>query len=98
VCHGSDSSRTDTDSTSTWDDPATSDTNIAWTRAFYEAMRPHSPGGSYLNFPGFGEEGEELVKRSYGSNYAQDLVDVNLRFYRAQLRDVTELRVADLRK
>jgi FAD/FMN-containing dehydrogenase len=52
-----------------WDDPATSDANIAWTRAFSEAMRQYSPGGSYLNFPGFGEEGEELVKRSYGANY-----------------------------
>jgi FAD/FMN-containing dehydrogenase len=52
-----------------WDDPATSDANIAWTRAFYEAMRQYSPGGSYLNFPGFGEEGEELVKRSFGANY-----------------------------
>jgi FAD/FMN-containing dehydrogenase len=52
-----------------WDDPATSDANIAWTRAFYEAMRPYSPGGSYLNFPGFGEEGEDLVRRSYGANY-----------------------------
>jgi FAD/FMN-containing dehydrogenase len=52
-----------------WDDPTTSDANIAWTRAFYEAMRPYSPGGSYLNFPGFGEEGEELVKRSFGANY-----------------------------
>ena len=54
-----------------WDDPATSDANIAWTRAFYEAMRPHSPGGSYLNFPGFGEEGEALVQRSFGANYAR---------------------------
>jgi FAD/FMN-containing dehydrogenase len=54
-----------------WDDPDTSDANIAWTRAFYEAMRPHSPGGSYLNFPGFGEEGEDLVRRSYGANYAR---------------------------
>lgn len=54
-----------------WDDPGQSERNITWTRAFYEAMRPYSPGGSYLNFPGFGEEGEELVRRAYGANYAR---------------------------
>lgn len=54
-----------------WDDPAISDECIGWTRDFYEAMRPYSPGGSYLNFPGFGEEGEALVQRSFGPNYAR---------------------------
>jgi hypothetical protein len=33
-------------------------------------MKPHSDRGRiYLNFPGLGEEGEELVRRSYGANY-----------------------------
>jgi hypothetical protein len=33
-------------------------------------MKPHSDWGRiYLNFPGLGEEGEELVRRSYGANY-----------------------------
>jgi hypothetical protein len=54
-----------------WDDPASSDANIAWTRAFSQAMELYSPGGSYLNFPGFGEEGEVLVQRSFGANYAR---------------------------
>ncbi len=32
-------------------------------------MQPYSPGRSYLNFPGFGEEGDELVRMAYGPNY-----------------------------
>lgn len=62
-----------------WDDPSGSDANIAWTRAFYEAMRPFSPGGSYLNFPGFGEEGEDLVRRAFGPNYA-DLAIIKAKY------------------
>lgn len=53
-----------------WHDPADSDKCIAWTRAFYEAMQPYSPGSSYLNFPGFLEE-EGLVEKAYGRNYAR---------------------------
>ena len=44
--------------------PEDDEANIAWTRAFWERMKPHSaPGPHYLNFPGLGEEGEELVRR-----------------------------------
>ena len=32
-------------------------------------MGRHSTGGLYLNFPGLGEEKEELVKAGYGANY-----------------------------
>jgi FAD/FMN-containing dehydrogenase len=34
-------------------------------------MRPLSRGGVYLNFPGFLEEGERLVREGYGANYAR---------------------------
>ena len=30
---------------------------------------PLSPGGLYLNFAGFGEEKEALVRAGYGANY-----------------------------
>lgn len=63
----------------TWNDSSESDKHIAWTREFYAAMQPHSPGSSYLNFPGFGEEGEELVRRAYGDNYDQ-LVAVKTKY------------------
>ena len=50
--------------------PEDDEANIAWTRAFWERMKPHSDWGRiYLNFPGLGEEGEELVRRSYEANY-----------------------------
>jgi FAD/FMN-containing dehydrogenase len=52
-----------------WTDPAQNDEAIAWGRDFWAAMERHSTGGLYLNFPGFGEEKEELVKAGYGANY-----------------------------
>jgi FAD/FMN-containing dehydrogenase len=52
-----------------WVDPALSDACVAWTREFYAALLPYSPGGSYLNFPGFMGEEEGLVHRAYGRNY-----------------------------
>jgi FAD/FMN-containing dehydrogenase len=52
-----------------WPDPAQSDDAIAWGREFWEAMGKYSTGGIYLNFPGFGEEKEALVRAGYGANY-----------------------------
>jgi hypothetical protein len=54
----------------TWYDPSLSEACIEWTRQFYNRLQPHSPGSSYLNFPGFMEE-EGLVERAYGRNYAR---------------------------
>ena len=49
--------------------PQDSDQNIAWTREVWADMKRFSSGGLYLNFPGQGEEGEDLVKAAYGPNY-----------------------------
>jgi FAD/FMN-containing dehydrogenase len=54
-----------------WDDPGATETNIAWARKAFEEMRRLTKGGAYLNFPGFAEEGEELVKQAYGGNYGR---------------------------
>jgi FAD/FMN-containing dehydrogenase len=32
-------------------------------------MHEFSDGGLYLNFPGFGEEKEDLLRAAYGANY-----------------------------
>jgi FAD/FMN-containing dehydrogenase len=56
---------------SNWDDPGATDTNIAWTRKAFEEMKRLTKGGTYLNFPGFVEEGEDLVKGAYGGNYSR---------------------------
>ncbi len=53
---------------SQWLDAADSDTNIAWARETYDAMRPHMAGGRYVNYIGE-EEGEDPVAAAYGPNY-----------------------------
>jgi len=53
----------------TWIDPADTDQNIAWTRAAWADMERYGPGSLYLNFAGFGEEKEALVRAGYGANY-----------------------------
>jgi FAD/FMN-containing dehydrogenase len=56
---------------SCWVDPSLTERVIAWTREQITAAEPHSPGGSYLNFPGVGEDSEILVRKAYGSNYSR---------------------------
>jgi FAD/FMN-containing dehydrogenase len=70
---------------SVWAAPEDDEANIAWTRAFWERMKPHSDRGRiYLNFPGLGEEGEELVRRSYGANFAR-LGEIKRKYDRANM-------------
>jgi FAD/FMN-containing dehydrogenase len=52
-----------------WTDPAADDANIAWTRRFWSEMHAYSSGGLYLNFGGFGEEKDELVRAAFGPTY-----------------------------
>jgi len=52
-----------------WTDPSQNDEAIAFGREFWAALERHSTGGVYLNFPGLGEEKEELVRAGYGVNY-----------------------------
>lgn len=62
-----------------WTDPAQSDEAIAWGREFWAAMGKYSTGGLYLNFPGLGEEKDELVRAGYGPNYDR-LVELKQRY------------------
>ncbi len=52
-----------------WDDPGADEEVISYARNFLKDMEPFSPGGLYVNFSGFGEEGEALVKSAYGDSY-----------------------------
>jgi FAD/FMN-containing dehydrogenase len=54
---------------SSWFEPGESEANIAWARDAWASMQRFNAGGVYLNFPGFGEEKEGLVRRAYGANY-----------------------------
>jgi FAD/FMN-containing dehydrogenase len=52
-----------------WDEPRETETNLAWARMSFDEMKRLTKGGTYLNFPGFAEEGEDLVKSTYGTHY-----------------------------
>jgi FAD/FMN-containing dehydrogenase len=52
-----------------WEHAADDASNIAWARAVLAAVETDSAGGSYLNFPGFLEEGETLVQASFGGTF-----------------------------
>jgi len=52
-----------------WDDPADDTANITWVRELLADMEEFSDGSRYLNFPGFQEEGEALMRAAFGSQY-----------------------------
>jgi FAD/FMN-containing dehydrogenase len=51
------------------DEAALDDANIAWVRQVFHDLQRFSSSGSYLNFPGFHEEGETVLKQTFGANY-----------------------------
>ncbi|MFF4507783.1 BBE domain-containing protein [Streptomyces sp. NPDC001401] len=53
--------------TSLWADPAHAETNIAWTRALWEAVQPFTRDGVYVNY--LGAEGQDRVRAAYGPNF-----------------------------
>jgi FAD/FMN-containing dehydrogenase len=57
---------------SVWSEVMDDATNIAWTRDFWKRMQPYAQQGRmYLNFPGLGEEGERLLRDTFGDNYGR---------------------------
>src|SRR5215212_7483431 len=54
---------------SQWADPAESERNVEWTRAFFDAMQPFFEEGVYVN--NLGDEGEDRVQAAYGVNYGR---------------------------
>jgi len=48
-------------------DPANKEKLIRWTKDYYDALRPYSAAGAYVNF--MMDEGEDRVKATYGDNY-----------------------------
>lgn len=48
-------------------DPANREQITSWTKAYWEALRPHSAGGGYVNF--MMDEGQNRVKDSYRDNF-----------------------------
>lgn len=52
-----------------WEHKEEDQANINWVRACIADMAPFSDGSRYLNFAGFYEEGDEMVQKSFGSQY-----------------------------
>jgi FAD/FMN-containing dehydrogenase len=56
-----------------WDQPAEDERTIAWVRRVWEALRPFSSGGVYVNYQ-MGDEGEDRVHAAYGAEKYERLV------------------------
>ncbi len=52
-----------------WKEPEQDETNIRWAREFVEDMQEFSDGSRYLNFAGFQEEGDAMMRAAFGSSY-----------------------------
>ena len=52
-----------------WVRPKDDDVNVEWVRDCLDDMRQFSDGSVYLNFPGFLEEGEDMMRTTFGPTY-----------------------------
>jgi FAD/FMN-containing dehydrogenase len=62
-----------------WEDTQDDEANIAWVRECVADMRRFSGGGAYLNFAGFLEEGDQLIREAFGENHKR-LVDLKNKY------------------
>jgi hypothetical protein len=60
-----------------WPDPADSEPNMAWGRAYYQALEAHSEEGGYVNFMSADDAGR--VQANYRQNYER-LVAIKRRY------------------
>ena len=58
-----------------WEDPDEDEANVEWVRDCLADMRQFSDGSVYLNFPGFFEESEDMIRTTFGPAYER-LVDL----------------------
>jgi len=59
-------------------DDARAERHKGWVRRTWEAIRPFSTGGAYVNFQS-ADEGEDRVRAAYGKNF-QQLVDIKKKY------------------
>ncbi|NIR32724.1 MAG: FAD-binding oxidoreductase [Gammaproteobacteria bacterium] len=62
-----------------WLEPAESPTHTAWAREYWEAMRPFSSGGAYVNFL-TRDESEDRVRAAYGAELYDRLTAAKTRY------------------
>ena len=70
-----------------WPDPADNAQNMRWVREYYEALRPHSEEGGYVNF--MSGDDQDRVRVNYGDNYAR-LVQLKARYDPANLFHINQ--------
>jgi hypothetical protein len=63
---------------SNWTDPRADGENIAWAREIFEALKPFSTGGVYVNV--LDNEGEDRVRAAYGSVKYERLMALKTRY------------------
>ncbi len=54
-----------------WEDPGADAANVAWARDAVAAVESFSDGSRYLNFAGFQEEGDAMMRAAFGPGYAR---------------------------
>ena len=69
---------------SNWESPDDDQACIEWGRRAYRDLQPYSTGGEYLNFPGLYEDGDRMVRDTFGGNLDR-LVAVKDRYDPANL-------------
>ncbi|MGM0389474.1 MAG: FAD-binding oxidoreductase [Natrinema limicola] len=52
-----------------WERPEDDDVNVEWVRDCLDDMRQFSDGSVYLNFPGFLEGGDDMMRTTFGPTY-----------------------------
>ena len=52
-----------------WENSESDDANVEWVRDCLDDMRQFSDGSIYLNFPGFLEEGDDMMRTTFGPAY-----------------------------
>lgn len=60
-----------------WKDPADNEKNTAWVRNYYNALRPYSEEGGYINF--MSADDQDRAPSNYGANY-QRLRDIKAKY------------------
>jgi len=54
-----------------WRSPLHDAENVGWVRDLIAALERHSDGSRYLNFAGFQEEGESMMRKGFGPHFAR---------------------------
>ena len=68
-------------------DPAKKDAITQWSKAYWQALHPHSAGGAYVNM--MMDEGQERVMASYRDNYPR-LAEIKKKYDPANLFHVNQ--------